>query len=265
MLRKRLITSLVALPPVLLLLYLGGLPLQLFLVIVFLYGNYEYFSFCGFFKGSSRLLATGLQTLPLAGFFYFGGMQGFAWGAIALALVWFIVAIVIFERKQHEPNPIELLAVLLIGYVYCALLLGQLVVVSVYPESHLALAWLLVVTVACDSFAYFGGRLIGGPRLAPRTSPKKTISGSISGFIMAIVAGLLAGELLAETNSTLSLVLWGALAAALVQVGDLAESMIKRGFRIKDSGNLMPGHGGLLDRIDGLVFAAAVVHIVPFG
>jgi phosphatidate cytidylyltransferase len=118
----------------------------------------------------------------------------------------------------------------------------------------LALGLLLVVW-ACDCAAYFTGRGFGGPRLAPRLSPGKTWTGLAGGAVgSALVAGLWShGSGLA---SPLSAAVAGAMLAVVAQGGDIAESAVKRRFGAKDSGRLIPGHGGVLDRVDGLLFAA---------
>lgn len=117
--------------------------------------------------------------------------------------------------------------------------------------------WLLVTVWATDTGAYLVGRLVGGPRLAPRISPKKTWSGLAGG---AVAAGL-AGFALSNATAT-GVPLLCALASIVLglwsQVGDLFESAVKRYFGVKDASRLIPGHGGFLDRVDGLLFAAPV-------
>ncbi len=114
--------------------------------------------------------------------------------------------------------------------------------------------FLLIVVWASDIGAYVVGRLVGGPKLAPAISPGKTWSGAVGGLIAAIsVAWFFSGVLGAPPARGL---LIGACLGIASQAGDLLESAIKRGFGVKDSGRLIPGHGGLLDRIDGLLVAA---------
>jgi phosphatidate cytidylyltransferase len=114
--------------------------------------------------------------------------------------------------------------------------------------------WLLLVVWATDVCAYVAGRTIGGPKLAPRVSPSKTWAGLVGGMAGAsIVGGLAAMELGAGLWLGAGL---GPVMALVAQTGDLFESTLKRRAGLKDSGHLIPGHGGLLDRIDGLVFAA---------
>ena len=131
------------------------------------------------------------------------------------------------------------------------------------------LAWLLAVVVATDSGALAAGKLIGGPRLAPGLSPNKTWSGSVGGLVCgglaAVAAGLAAQRWLwgAEGVSLLPLLYLGLGVALAAQLGDLLESALKRRAGVKDSGMLLPGHGGVLDRMDSLL--AAVWFAAVFG
>jgi phosphatidate cytidylyltransferase len=126
-----------------------------------------------------------------------------------------------------------------------------------------ALLFLFVVAWTTDTFAYAGGRLIGGPKLAPRISPRKTWSGLILGTLAPALIGYAFAVLLQET-SALKLALVGLAIAAACQIGDLSESAVKRRFRTKDMSGLIPGHGGLLDRIDGLLIAAIAAALIAF-
>jgi phosphatidate cytidylyltransferase len=110
--------------------------------------------------------------------------------------------------------------------------------------------WLMLVTWATDIFAYFAGRSIGGPKLAPRISPNKTWAGLIGGMIGAALVGALAAHLFGIGTPFLYL---GAAMGLIAQLGDLYESWVKRRRGVKDSGAILPGHGGVLDRVDGLL------------
>lgn len=127
-----------------------------------------------------------------------------------------------------------------------------------------AVIFVLAVVWATDTAAYFSGRLIGGPKLAPRFSPKKTWSGAIGGAAAGVVAGCIVAAL-ANIGIGVTLVLVALLLSVVGQVGDLAESAMKRHFGVKDSGVLIPGHGGIMDRVDGLVAALAVAAAIGFG
>jgi phosphatidate cytidylyltransferase len=116
------------------------------------------------------------------------------------------------------------------------------------------LLWVLAVVWATDIGAYVVGRALGGPRLAPRISPRKTWAGLIGAVVSAAVAAFIAARLTGAPGGLLIATSMGL--AIVAQLGDLAESLAKRHFGVKDSSGLIPGHGGLLDRLDGLIAAA---------
>jgi len=119
------------------------------------------------------------------------------------------------------------------------------------------LLWLVLVVVATDIAGYFAGRLIGGPKFWPSLSPKKTWSGTSAGWV---AAGLLGA--LFDVAFILPFVLFSIAVSVASQLGDIAESALKRRFEIKDSSNLIPGHGGFLDRFDGMIAAALAIGVV---
>lgn len=124
-----------------------------------------------------------------------------------------------------------------------------------------ALLFVFAVVWVTDSAAYFAGRGFGGPKLWPAVSPGKTWSGAIGGTAGGLVAGLVAG-LLIGAPVTLELALVAVGLSAFSQVGDLFESAVKRRFGVKDSSNLIPGHGGLMDRVDALIFALGAAALI---
>jgi len=146
------------------------------------------------------------------------------------------------------------------GSLYAGALVTSLALLRASPDYGLiAILWLFAVVWGVDIAAYFAGRVIGGPKLWPSVSPGKTWSGAIVGAL----AGASLGLLLAPWANRADRLFWlGLAAAAVAQLGDLFESALKRRFHVKDSSALIPGHGGLMDRLDGFlaasVFAAAV-------
>ncbi len=127
-----------------------------------------------------------------------------------------------------------------------------------------AILWLLASVWATDTGAYFAGRLIGGPKLAPRFSPNKTWAGLFGAMASAALVGWAAGRLVPEGPASGTLALCGAVLAVVAQGGDLLESAVKRRFGAKDSGTLIPGHGGLFDRVDGLLTAAVAFALLQW-
>jgi len=143
------------------------------------------------------------------------------------------------------------------GVLYVGLPAIALVWLRLAESGRANVMFLVLVVWASDIGAYAAGRLLGGPKLAPALSPGKTWSGAVGGLIAAIVVGQLAAGLMAGAALGRAAIFGGLLGIA-TQAGDLLESAIKRHFGVKDSGRLIPGHGGLLDRLDGLLAAASV-------
>ncbi|MCQ0986868.1 phosphatidate cytidylyltransferase [Jiella marina] len=129
------------------------------------------------------------------------------------------------------------------------------------PSGLLTIGFIVTIVWSTDIFAYFTGRSIGGPKLMPIVSPKKTISGALGGLVAGVAFGSLFAYVAIGSVSVFLIVLACALSIA-GQAGDLYESWIKRRFGVKDSGRLIPGHGGLMDRIDALIVAIALAWIV---
>jgi phosphatidate cytidylyltransferase len=144
------------------------------------------------------------------------------------------------------------------GVPYIAAPGVALVMIRHSPEHGLiAVFWLFAVVWSADTMAYVFGRLIGGPKLAPAISPNKTWAG-LAGAIVGGTSAAVIAAMIGGLESLFMLGLIGAFLAVVEQAGDLFESGVKRRFGVKDSGNLIPGHGGVLDRVDGLMFAAIV-------
>lgn len=141
--------------------------------------------------------------------------------------------------------------------------IGLLYLRGLEPLGFATAIWVVAVVAAADIGGYFAGRTIGGPKLWPRISPKKTWAGAFGGVAFALLVGAVAGLVVDGARVGVVCVI-SALVAVISQAGDLAESTLKRHFGVKDSGNLMPGHGGALDRFDGLVAALLAVALAAW-
>lgn len=144
------------------------------------------------------------------------------------------------------------------GAVYVGIPVLSLVYLRDQSDGLLLAFWAMALVWACDIGAYFAGRAIGGPKLMPSVSPNKTWAGFVGGVIAASVFGLA----LTRLDLPMMLALATPLLAALAQAGDLYESHLKRRAGVKDSGTILPGHGGVLDRLDGLVPVAPVAALL---
>jgi phosphatidate cytidylyltransferase len=138
------------------------------------------------------------------------------------------------------------------GLMYCSILLGFLVLLS-----RDAVLTLFAIIWAGDTGAYYGGRLLGRHPLLLRVSPKKTMEGAVAGLLASVIAGTVVGVWRLGLSWT-NIAFMSFFVAIAGQIGDLAESALKRSAGVKDSSSVLPGHGGILDRLDSLLFAAPV-------
>jgi len=175
--------------------------------------------------------------------------------ALSLAGAAVVLLIAVLERSAH---PIWLASGTLWIVLPCVLLLW---LAERDGSGRATLLWILAIVWATDIGAYAFGSRIGGPRLAPRWSPRKTWAGLLGGILCAALAGWAAARLL-NGSAALPLVMLSAGLAIVGQFGDLAESAAKRRFGVKDSSDLIPGHGGLLDRLDGLLAVIPAVALL---
>lgn len=172
--------------------------------------------------------------------------------AVVLPLLWLLI-----RRKK---GILASWTWTVIGIVYIGWLLSHLVALRELEAGRDWVLFALFVTFASDSAAFFIGRAFGKQSLAPEISPKKTVEGAIGGIAGAVIMGLLLAMLLDLPISYLAATLLAITVSFFGQIGDLLESIFKRNMGIKDSGTAMPGHGGLLDRLDSVIFAVVVVY-----
>jgi phosphatidate cytidylyltransferase len=151
------------------------------------------------------------------------------------------------------------------GVLYSNVFGISLIAIRATPEyGFAALFFVLGIVWATDSGAFFAGRLIGGPKLWPSISPKKTWAGAVGGLVLGALAGIVAAALCRVPIAT-GLISVAVGLSIFCQIGDLFESWVKRRFDAKDSGSIIPGHGGIMDRVDGLTFSAMAAVLIGAG
>jgi len=176
---------------------------------------------------------------------------------ITLSVVAVIVAR-LFSRRPVE-GALEDIAVTLLGIVYVALLFAFQVAIHAGPPGKKWLVFLYLVIWASDTGAYYVGTAFGKHRLYEKISPKKSIEGLIGGVLASVLVAVLCKLWLVHAVGIIEAAVLGAVLALVGTAGDLAESLIKRSAGVKDSGSIIPGHGGILDRMDSMLFAAPVL------
>jgi len=263
---KRIVSALSLLPVVLGLVYLGGWWFFSLLVIGGLLMFWEWCDLTGVSNTFEKLLfGSGVLILTSVAAYYFTHYPTDIITIVLLGLP--LLALVVISPKKIAANagPKGQTARNAFGgehYVTAALV--ALLWLRSVDDNGLMVVWLFFAVWAMDVGGYFAGKGIGGPKLAPRLSPKKTWAGLIGGMVLAAIVSF-AISLLFDLGTPVWLALAGAGVAVIAQIGDLYESAVKRALDAKDSGNLIPGHGGILDRVDGLVFAAPAVALVLAG
>lgn len=190
-----------------------------------------------------------IENIPLAQF------SEFTITLIVLAL--FLYALL---TKRSLSESIPALAITLFGILYVSWLLGHVVLLRGLSSGKEFVFYLLLVVWAGDTGAYYTGKLLGRHKLSSVVSPKKTIEGSIGGLFASLIGSYIAKLTFLPLLTYTDCIVLGIVLAIVAQLGDLCESMLKRAVNVKDSGSLLPGHGGLLDRIDGIMFAAPVLY-----
>ena len=261
-LKKRAISAAVLGPGALLCAWLGALPWTALMAVAVALLCWEWVHLCGLRNRSWPGMALPAVVFVACALAVFGQpVAGLVVLALGFLATW--VSVPRLHRAATPPPPAGWLA---LGVLYIGIAGISLIELRHDNEAGRGnILFLFFVVWASDIGAYMFGRLLGGPKLAPAISPGKTWSGALGGLLSTMLVGWIAADMLAPgTPSVTRVLVVAAVLGIATQLGDLLESGVKRHFKVKDSSMLIPGHGGLLDRLDGLMVAAPVAALLAF-
>lgn len=261
---KRLITAVVCIIIIIASLLLGRYTYGLILFTVNLVALYEFFNIISN-KNLFPFRVLGITFGSILFILSFIISSNIVAGQLYLILIPLAVLVFIIELFRNKPSPFINVAVTFLGILYISVPLS-LINYIVFPATNLyeytysVLLGYLVLIWTNDTSAYIFGMAIGRHKLFKRLSPKKTWEGFIGGLIITIIVAILIPGLFSTLDRT-DLVVFGCIISTIGVAGDLSESMLKRSMDIKDTGNILPGHGGVLDRIDSILLTSPLVFL----
>ncbi|MDP4087793.1 MAG: phosphatidate cytidylyltransferase [Bacillota bacterium] len=251
--------------------YLGALIISPFIIFIFL-GGYYLMAFCfaisliGMHEFFSVIRKKGFNPFEkiayLAAVMYYvilivNRNQNYL-GTLLVILTLVLLCIPVIEPKYNFVDA----ALSLLSVIYIPILFSLITLINQKLCGNV-LVWLVFITAwGCDTSAYYAGRFLGKNKLCPKVSPKKTVEGSIGGVVGSTLVALIFGYIIEQNYNVMDLInypLIGMLCGIICQFGDLVASSIKRYAGVKDYSNLIPGHGGILDRFDSIIYSAAAV------
>ncbi|KXG43418.1 phosphatidate cytidylyltransferase [Tepidibacillus infernus] len=259
--KQRILTGLIGGIGFIYLVWLGELPYTILVILLALIGYYEFlrmnqtpvFSWQGLIGLNTVLFIILTQNSLLAGI---DRQQ-----LMSLLLVSLFLYLALIVIKKNEIN-FDQVSYHLFGAMYIGFGFSYMLETRLMEHGFQFSLLVFLATFASDSGAYFTGKYLGKTKLWPEISPKKTIEGSIGGIVFAIIVSLLLNAMFQITEHFMLMIWAGILIAITGQFGDLIESALKRSKGVKDSGSLLPGHGGVLDRFDSLIFVFPILHLL---
>lgn len=255
MIDKRVISALIAIPLLVFFTISGGVIFKAGIIFITAVALYEYINV---YKNTSSKVIVSALGLGFITFYYLIITKGIDSALpITLFVVIICMAAPIFNSKYNVVSS----NITITGFVYIVCFFSLLILIRDRLHGS-ALIWLVFIIAWCsDTMAYYIGKNFGKHKLSPLVSPKKTIEGSLGGVLGSIIGLLIWGYFNQKISfEWYQLILLGIFGSMISQIGDLSASLIKRYIGVKDYGNIMPGHGGILDRFDSILFVAPVVY-----
>ncbi|MBR4029898.1 MAG: phosphatidate cytidylyltransferase [Clostridia bacterium] len=251
--RQRIITGIIGIIPVILILISNSLTVRIAVGIVSLYALHEMYSAIGIRKNFLLYIAGMVLSIAFL-----------CLGNITSVLFPSVIVLLTILLSNHKSISISDVSVALFMVLYIVYTMSHITLTRELEFGNIYIYVIFIGAFATDTFAYFTGVTIGKHKLCPEISPKKTIEGAVGGIVGVIICFLCIGLVvehfsLANVNYYL-LILLGLLCGVFSELGDLAASIIKRQINIKDYGKILPGHGGIMDRLDSIIFIAPIVY-----
>jgi len=252
--KTRIISALVALPILFFILQKGGIFLYIAAFLLSIIGEFELFR--AFTNKHYKPLNGAVYIVTF--FWYLGlylSLSNHYFSLLIMLFLFCLLAYSVFSKRKHSLND---MMITFFGFFYVGFTIAHLVMISKI-DANFFIWYPFIIAFVTDTFAYFVGKYLGKSPLIPSVSPNKTIEGSIGGIIGCVIFSFGYAWIFNKEFLMYSIVL-GLLGSVLSQLGDLIASKIKRSYEIKDFGNIMPGHGGILDRFDSLIVTLPLVY-----
>lgn len=259
---KRIVSAVIFLPVFFLIVQYGNSTIFfIFLSVILLAALFEFYELLSK-NGQKCLVFPGMIIGWVVAFSFFNNQHQAVYASMAILMLGaFIVKLF---SKQPVDAALESISNTLFGVLYIGLLLSYLIFIRKGETGSQLIFILFLIIWLGDTFAYYIGTLVGKYPLAPSISPNKSIEGALGGLLGSIGGVILAQYWFYPSLSTVNAIILGLVTGVAGQLGDLCESMIKRNLKVKDSGFMVPGHGGLLDRLDSVLFAAPVFYYYSY-
>ena len=262
-LSSRMLVNTLGIPGILIMIWLGGLWFTIFTSVVMLLAIREFYQINSTQDSAPMLWLGWIATLGIV--MMYDNSVALVDNYLIISIIGFVLVGMAIELFRDKPNPTRNIAITLLGIFYIPILLGTLISLrqlDTVHNSHLTFGLFISIWM-CDSAAYLIGKKWGRKKIFKRISPKKTVVGCVAGFIGAgvVFSVMIATKVLGNQFGWVDVAMFTVISGIFGQMGDFAESLIKRDVGVKDSGSFLPGHGGVLDRFDSLFFASPLTFV----
>ena len=259
----RVIVSIIAIPIIIAICIFGKIPFMIFALGIGLISFWEFSALTNNKGANPNFIIGAASIIALVLNAYFAFLE------FHLIIIIISVLMLLLELFRNKGSAIINLGSVLLGIFYIGLFSTTLVLIRehfaysefLYSEGGYLIISLMVTIWVCDSAAFFIGSAFGRHKLFPRVSPNKSWEGAVAGFIFAVVTMIAANALVLDKIDLFDSIIIGLIIGVFGQIGDLIESLVKRDAAVKDSSKLIPGHGGIFDRFDSLLFTSPIIYL----